>query len=195
MKSSPICVSIFTTVVYFNLFSSFLLSFLSLQRYMIVIYHLMTKFKEIKFVKKCIFLAFITTFSLSLTLALITRYYYKLIPFYLCLPFFDPSKSLFTIIMFTWLIYIIHVCAIIFMVTVHRLTIKGIHDAKINLDIRISMKQSFSAINIQMIVFITSGIICWIAADITYITCIFLERYSIEMIIWIVAAVNSLILI
>ena len=78
------------------------------------------------------------------------------------------------------------------MVTVHRLTIKGIHDAKINLDIRISKKKSYSAINIQMIVFITSGIICWIAADITYITCIFLERYSIEMIVWIVAAVSPI---
>ena len=133
-KSNLMCLLIFTTVVYFNLFSSFLLSFLSLPRFMIVIYPLMTKFKEIKFVKKCIFLAFISTFSLRLALALITRYYYKVIPFHLCFPFLDPSKSVFTIRIFTWLIFIIHVCAIIFMVAVHRLTIKGIYDAKMNLD-------------------------------------------------------------
>ena len=191
-KSSLMCLSIFTTVVYFNLFSSFLLSFLSLQRYMIVIYPLMTKFKEIKFVKACIFLAFITTFSLSLALVLITKYNYKLIPFHLCFPFLDPSRSVLTIRIFTCMIFIIHVSAVTFMITVYRLIIKGIHDAKINLDIRISKKKSYSAINIQIIVFITSGIICWIAADITYVTCIFLERYPIEMIIWIVAAVSPI---
>ena len=191
-KSSSICLAMFTTVLYFNLFSSFLLSFLSLQRFMIVIYPLMTKFKEIKFVKKCMFLAFITTFSLSLGIALFTRYYYTLMPFHLCFPFLDPTKSVFAINIFTWMTFIIHVIAMIFMVTVHRLTLKGLHDANKNLNIRLSRKISYLAINIQLIVFITSSIICWIASDITYISCIFLERYSIEMIIWIVAAISPI---
>ena len=42
-KTSYMCLSIFTTVLYSNIFSSFLLSFLSLQRYMIVIYPLKHK--------------------------------------------------------------------------------------------------------------------------------------------------------
>ena len=152
----------------------------------------MTKFKEIKFVKKCIFLTFIFIFSLSLVITLFTKNNYKLMPFHLCFPFLDPSNSVLIIKIHTWMIFIIHVCAIISMATVYRLTLKAVHNANDNLDIRISKKKSYSAINIQLIVFITSSIICWIATDITYITCIFLERYSIEMIIWIVAAVSPI---
>ena len=191
-KSGLMCLLIFTTVLYFNTFSPFLLSFLSLQRCMIVIYPLQRKFKDIKFVKKFIFSGFVTTFSISLTIALFTRYYYKMIPFHLCFPFLDPSKSVSTIKILAWITFIIHICATIFMLTAYSLIIKGLHDTKVNPEVRISKKKSLLTINIQIIVFSTSNIICWIAAGITYITCIFLEKYSIEMIIWIIAAVSPI---
>ena len=191
-KTSSLCLSIFTTVLYFNLFSSFLLSFLSLQRYMIVIYPLRTKFKQIKFVKICICLAFMTTFSFSLAIALFTRNYYKAIPFHLCFPFLDPSKSVLTINILTWMTFLIHICGIFFTLSVYILTVKAMYATEVYLNISSSKKKSYSVINIQVIVFATSNIICWITAGIINITCMFLEKYSIEMVIWTVAAISPI---
>ena len=189
-KASSMCLSIFTIVLYFNLLSPFLLSFLSLQRYMIVIYPLKTKFKQTKFVKRSICLAFITTFSFSLAIALFTMNYYKLIPFQLCFPFLDPSKSVFTINILTWMTFLIHVCGILFMLALFMLTVKGMHDSEQNLNSRNVKKKLYSVIYIQIIVF--ANIICWVTAGTIYITCMFLEKYSIEMVIWVVAAVSPI---
>ena len=189
-KFSLTCLVVFTTVLSYNFSSSFLLSFLSLQRYMIVIYPLRTKFKEIKFIKSFIFWVFISIFFFSFAAALFTRYYYKLIPFHLCFPFLDPSKSVFVMKFFTWMTLIAHTCTIIFMLIVNLLTIKATQNTEINQQNIISKNRSHSTMIIQTIVFFISSIVCWIPCDITYMICIFLERYSIEIIIWIVVVVS-----
>ena len=72
------------------------------------------------------------------------------------------------------------------------LTVKGIHDNELYLNIRSAMKKLYSVIYIQFIVFATSNIICWITTGIIYITCMFLEKYSIEMVIWVVAVISPI---
>ena len=72
------------------------------------------------------------------------------------------------------------------------LTVKGMHDSEQHLNIKSAKKKSYSVIIIQIIVFATSNIICWLTAGVIYITCMFLEQYSIEMVIWVVAAISPI---
>ena len=72
------------------------------------------------------------------------------------------------------------------------LTVKGMHDAELNLNSRSAKKNLYSMFYVQIIVFATSNIICWVTAGAICITCMFLEKYSIELVIWVVAAVSPI---
>ena len=166
--------------------------FLSLSRLMTVIYPIGTQFKKVKFVLKSIVLFY----TLSFLVTLLFTFYFKLtylnLPFSLCLPFIDPSKSVGMIKIITWSVVTTQTTSSVVIMSTHLLLVKKLKESRKR--IRKSKLESDSEIPliIQLIAITTSNILCWFPTNAIYVTAMFLSTYPIDLIIWTTVAILPL---
>ena len=93
-KSSVMCFLLMGIFLNFNLLSPLMLVFLALERLMVVIFPLKTKFKSTKYVFRIIFSTFGLCALLVCIFSFIVQMIYKTVPLNICSPFVNPSNSI-----------------------------------------------------------------------------------------------------
>ena len=105
-RSNSMCFIAFSLAVNFSLLSPLTLSFLSIQRCLVVLYPLNTKYKNAQFIGKCLGVIFIVSLIFAIVITAIVKHVHKVIPLTICTPFVDPTNSIYFIKVLTFVVVI-----------------------------------------------------------------------------------------
>ena len=181
-RSGLLCLTAFTTILWFTVLTEFVLIFMSLTRLMITMYPLETKFKETKFIVKSLVFSILCSLLFSTCIALVFKIAEKYSTLSLCLPFIDPTHSQLIIKFITYVTTGTQFGASITIVIMHILLI--IEVRKFQKEIKKCGKESNVALITQLLLVTLSNILCWFPAGCVYISAIFLSTYPIDLVIW-----------
>ena len=194
--SSVGCFSTAGIVITFSLLSPCSLFILSFSRLMVVMHPLNTRFKETKFVLKCIFGIFFSVLILSLGVTILLWVIYFHIPLNLCSPFVDPTNQVILIKITTWFTVICQLSAIILILIIYIVLIKELRKSQQRMKKATSRQKSNTTLIVQIIIITGSNILCWIPTGVIYLVSMFMKKYPVIMVIWttiVVTPINSII--
>ena len=191
-KSHPLCFLSFAIVIFFTISNLFSLFFLSVTRFMIVLYPLDTKLKIWQNILYALGIIFVSSFIASLSLTVAFKDIEHHLPTSLCLPFIDPSGTVILTKVISWIFIVTQSTASITMVIMNIILVR-----EINVSTKVVSKQTSSKVmTTQLIVTSTSNIICWFPINAIYISAMFLKMYHINLSIWatiVLFPINSII--
>ena len=173
-----------------------LIIFLSLSRLMVVLHPFDTKFKRTSFTVKCLIVLISIPFLISTVATVYLKFIMITLPTSLCLPFVDPLNTSVFIKTVIWVVCITQTLTSIMIIVLHVLLIKALKESRKNIQSPSAKSNSNTAIAVQLFFISLSNILCWFPANIIYITAMFLDRYSTDLIIWTtigVMPINSII--
>ncbi len=181
-RESTACLFIFGLSFLFSTVSPFTLLFMSVSRLMVVLHPLDTDFKETSFVRKCVFVPLAILLTLSSLVVLMYKIFFNKLPTTLCLPFIDPTDTIWFVKFLTVLVFVVQViCSLVIGVMYVKLVR---HLQKKEKSIRKSKSHSNTGLIVQLIVITSSNMLCWIPSGILYLTSLFVSRYPTDMLIW-----------
>ena len=181
-RASPMCGVASGSVLYFSLVMPFLFSFLSLARYRLVKYPFEYHFKSLKFVLRN--LLTIVTVSLSFSFGIVLSVMLKgSMPTGLCLPFADPTHSLWESKFVTCFIAAVQLTAICMIVSLSCLMLRKMSQSE-----QLKEMQLRKA-TLQLFLLIGSNVICWIPSSLIFLTSLLVEQYPGQLLLWTTAAV------
>ena len=188
-RSSLACYSLFALNLIFNTLSPLLHLVISISRLIIATNPFCRKIKNSKFVLRCNFLLFTSITIVVAFIVIVIKHKEKELPFKLCSPFVDPSKSVMSI-------KILSISLIIFQLTIFFIIIYCYVHLSISLkesqeQLKISKGKSYfsSFFLAQVFISICSIIFCWIPSNVVYVTTMFLNQYSIAIIEWTIVGI------
>ena len=195
-RSSVACFCAFFIMLYFTLLSTFVLTFMALSRLMLVWYPVDTKYKDHNFVFKSILSLSSLSFIICLSVTIIFRIHFGILPMSLCLPFVDPSNSIVLIKIIVWSSILIQSLLSMVIVIIYILLALGLYKVK-NEDINLkSIHTSYGSLILQLILITVSNMVCWFSTNGIYIATLILTEYSTEVVIWsivILMPINSIV--
>ena len=192
-RSGPICFLAFGILLYFTLINQLVLILLALSRLMIVINPLHSIFKSIRYAFGHAIAIYIMS-SLLIAVPLLSLMLKKeVVPTNLCLPFIDPTRSIFTIKVLVWSVICSQCFTSIAITIFHFILFKRLNENQDKLGR--TTKNNISLL-IQLIVVTFSNVLCWFPTNTIYIITMVLPVFSIDLIIWMtvfVVPLNSII--
>ena len=194
-RSSAMCFVGFTLAFNFSLVSPILVCFIALVRLLVVLFPMHTTFKKTEFVRKCIFVITVTCFVVAISITSIMKSVYKEIPLGLCSPFVDPTKSNLLLTIISFLVIIYQFVAVIFVSVVHCMILMIVQKSKKAVSRKITKKQTNISIFIQLTIMTLACLLSWIPSGLVYLSTWFLDKYSIDTIIWTAIVVTPIELI
>ena len=195
-RSGTICISAFTTILWFTICTQMLLLFISMSRLMIVIYPVDTKFKQSKFVSRTLAFLFLASFLISVFISSTYKIKEKYIPTSLCLPYIDPTQEVLMIKLITWFVVITQLLTSVLILSMHILLVVKLKESEKCIKILKYSYYSKTVLIVQLISITVSNILCWFPANAIFVASMFLSKYPIDLIIWmtvIVLPMNSVI--
>ena len=195
-RSSLACFSAFFVVLIFTLLSTFVLTFMALSRLMLVWYPVDTKFKDQNFVLKSVL--FLVTFSLiiCLSVTIILRIHFRILPMSLCLPFVDPLNSVFLTKIVVWSSIPIQSMLSIVILIIYVLLALRLNKEKGNGIEQKSIHTSYRGLILQLVLITVCNMLCWFSTNGIYLTTIILTKYPTQVVIWstvIIIPINSIV--
>ena len=194
-RSSSSCFISLSLAINFSLLSPLTITFMSIQRCFVIADPLKSKYKDKQLVVKSlgsiIFVS--TTFAILITVLL--KHTYKTVPLAICTPFVDPTNSISLIKIITYLIVITQFAATLFIIVAYSILFSNLK-ARQKLKLNENNKKENLFILAQIITVTLSNIICWVPSGIIYLHSTFVEKYSIDIVIWttiFITPINSLI--
>ena len=194
-KSSDLCFLCFALALNFSLVSTILVCFVASERLLVVLYPLHTTFKKTEFVRRCIFVITVICFVVVTCITNIMKSVNKHIPLALCSPFVDPTKSILFLKVISFFIIIYQFSAVIFVSVTHFMISVIVHRSNKNVSKTINKKTTQRLIFIQLIILTLACLVSWVPSGIVYLSTWFLDKYSIDIIIWTAIAVTPIELI
>ena len=195
-RSGPICFLAFGILLYFTVVNQLVLILLALSRLLIVINPLHTRFKNIKYAFGHAIAIYIMS-SLFIAVPLLSLMLKEeVVPTNLCLPFTDPTSSIFTIKVLVWSVIFSQCFTSIVITVFHIILFKILHENQNKLGIKTKKESSHISLLIQLIVVTFSNVLCWFPANTIYIITMVSPVYPIDLVIWMtvfVVPLNSII--
>ena len=192
-KFSIFCSQAFVINLLFILLVPYFLSLLSLARLMVVKYPFNSRFREVSFVFKCIFVVSISIITTSLSFLMIIRTGQR-IPSNLCSPFIDPTDTVTEIKSITLLVALIQVIAFLFISTIYFFLIKTLRQTEeINLTKANKINKN---VIFQFLLVTVTNLIGWFPSSMIFVSSLFLGKYPTDLLIWTtvtVVPINSII--
>ena len=193
-KSHPLCFISLCVVLWFTVSSQTMILYLSASRLIAVIDPFKTRLisgREIFF-----HVTTINSFSFCIILVatLALKFNEKQLPTSLCSPFIDPLHSSISTNVITWVVIITQSVSSVLIFLMHILLVNEVTKSKRSLKIQKSEVEN--KMMYQLILTSTTNILCWIPANIIYISAMFLSIYPINLVIWatvVVMPINSII--
>ena len=118
------------------------------------------------------------------------------LPLNLCLPFVDPTNSIFLTKIIAWGVAVIQVIVSVLILALHSLLIQYLRKYQMEIGQGKNKEHSDKRIIIQLALITVSNIICWLPTNIIYLMSLFLPRYPTGLVIWttvLVTPLNSII--
>ncbi len=188
-RSSILCLSCSVLIFIFKFCSVFLLVLLSINKLMVVISPVTTKFKQTSHVVKCIFVLATVSIALGGIYCIILLLTTKQMPTNLCLPFLDPSKKIILVTTTTSFVAAAEIIAALVCAILHGILLHEFQASEQNLKGKVSKKTSSVGLIAQLILVTSSNIVCWLPANVFFITAIFLKQYPTKLFIWMAVCV------
>ena len=181
-KNSATCAFLFSLFLSFKFLQPFLLSLLSLARFMVVKYPFVSKFKSTRFTLKILMLGFSLICLFSIISGVMVTFQGGS-PDILCLPFADPTKNSKFIQVIIYLASAIQIFTIFATSTMYFLMLTSIQKSENNIrsDTR---SHSTSVVLRQIIILSLSKVICWLSSSVIFITAFVMDKYPLLMIYW-----------
>ena len=182
-RSGIVCMTAFTMVLWFTLLTESVLFLLSFSRVMLVVNPFDTKFKHVRFITTV--LCFLILFSLFIAIVIVSFYVSKeiYIPTSLCLPFIDPTGKVLMIKIITWFTVITQLFTSLSILAMNILFLLKVQKSRQLLSKNQTHNADTSLI-VQLIIIITSNILCWFSTNTVYIVAMFVPTYPVNLIIW-----------
>ena len=168
-RSSFLCFTAFTIVLWFTVLTEFLLIFLSASRLLVTLHPLNTRFKEKQFIIKSLAFLVVCSLIFSICITLIFKSTEKISTLSICLPFIDPTGSQLIIKLITWFVVISQLATSIVIMIMHFYLLKESRKSQRNIQISKSKKDSNVSLIIQLITITVSNILCWFPAGCVYL--------------------------
>ena len=181
-RSGLMCFDAFGIVLWFTLLTQILLVFLSLLRLMVVIKPLNTKVKDNSLVTKWLLIIFTISLFFASVITVTVKFRSNSLPFYLCFPFIDPTNSIKSIKVITWVAVITQFVTSIIILLINMILIHQLFQSP--KDIGHSKSNVKTSMVIQLILLTVFNFLCWFPMNGIYITAMFLSSYPTKMIIW-----------
>lgn len=183
LRSSGTCFTMFGFALSFSLTSPLLLFTLALARFVVVIAPLKNKFfKRWKYTLKVIIYIWVPVFVFSVVWTLVAKFVHKTLPVSLCLPFVDPTDSLFLFKVTTWTTSLSQLISTLSISGVYVQMIRSLSSHKKSLNL--SVRKSNTPVIVQVVVVTLSNILCWIPSSVIFLTSLFLSQYPTQLIVW-----------
>ena len=176
--------------------SPIFLSLLSLSRLKVVVYPVVTIFKQTSFIIKSVICIFTISDLSTLPITMLMKVIYVKMPLSICSPFIDPTGSVLLTKIATWLPVIIQIGATIFILVIYTLLVQNLKTSQKSVQSITPRKESNVTLILQIIALTTFNIICWIPSCAIYLVSMFSDRYPIELALWttiIATPINSII--
>ena len=183
-KSSFVCFFSFGVNLNFNILSPLLSSLMSFSRLMVVTYPIDSRFKKRKFVLKCCILVYGFSITLVTNYIITFTHMYPSVSFRLCSPFIDPTHSNIMLRVATCAVVCLHFVVYFF---------NTLFNSKIILKLKSlpGTKLKVTAVLKQLSILTVSTILCWIPSGIIFLICMFIDEFSITMVVWVVITMPS----
>jgi len=196
-RSSNTCFTAMFLVLIFTFATQLFITFLSFSRLRLVLNPVETHLKSTKFVLKSILCMSLVAFIISLLIGIGIKLTMDSLPTSLCLPFIDPLNYFIVIKLIVWIVAISQLITSVAVILMHVLLVKALINSQKKINISKSKPgTSNTYIIMQLFIITVSNMICWFPTNIIYITAMFLERYSTNLIIWttvVAMPINSII--
>jgi len=195
-RSGRLCFTALYISLLFTILTQYLLVFLSFSRLIVVVNPLKTSLKRTKTVLRYIFI--FCTMTIGNTTVFVLPFWLRKdpLPFNLCLPFVDPTGSVFMIRFITWFTVCTQTLSSAAIIIMHVILVRKLNRSKRLLGDISSTKHSNVSVISQLLIITASNILCWFPVNMVYISAMFMTRYPSEMVIWatiICFPVNSII--
>ncbi len=192
-QAGPGCLSVFILTVIFNISCPLFHLVLSFCRLIIVLYPMNPKYKQPSFVYKQVGSIFLlSTFASILCVVNPWHSGTATLPSKMCSPFFDPTK-LATLIKFTSQVIIavqLFVCvSVVFCYICLQVALTRHH--KIIQRSSDHNTVSFSSAAKRSSMFALSAPVSWVPSSTVYLTCLYLETYPEELMIWLILSATT----
>ncbi len=186
--SSLTCHTAFGVILWFLCLHQLLLTFLSLQRLMVVLQPVDTAFKHLRFICKWLLSVCLSTLLFALFAVILSMSVFQKVPSVSCLPFVDPTKSNILVIILSWFLAVSHVTSSLTLIVKHVMTVFYVFQSQ--KDISKTGSSSNFAMILQLVIVSISNVICWIPLSTMTVVFLSLDSYPIrEMVSYTIAAV------
>ena len=195
-KSSLVCFCAFSVSLNFSLLYPFFLVLLALLRLCTVIKPMSTISKDPNFMKKLLCSLSLFSITVSISVSYFMKSFHGEIPFKLCFQFLDPSNSMLTIKILTLVVVIIQFICIFVIIVIYFMMVKYLKGIKNNLTKKGVSSKSHLPLYVQVCLITVSNVLCWIPSGIIYLVVMSIEKYPINLIIWlttVITPINSII--
>ncbi len=178
-RSSEWCFAFFFTILWFTVLSFLLIPFLTFSRHMVVVHPLDSKFKRTSVVIKVLLLVCSASGLVCLALTLLFKFVHREIPTDLCLPFVDPTHSVLTTSILTWVAAATHLVEIGVVITMCVILVLKVQ--KSSEAVRKSKSEGSAGLITQLVLLSVSNVLCWFPVDGIYLSIMFLPTYPLEL--------------
>ena len=179
-RSGILCLTAFTTALFFTVLTECFLILLSLARLMVVIHPLNTRFKETQFIVKLLIIFMFFSVFFCVFIALIFKSTNYAITISICLPFLDPTDSQLIVKFIVWFTVVTQMATSVGILIMHCLLLNELTQNKVQK----SKAGNNLPLIIQLIMITVSNILCWFPTACVYITAMFSRTYPIDLVIW-----------
>ncbi len=191
-RSSSLCHIVLGVFTNFNLLSPVVLCLFSVSRLMVVLHPMDTKFTETVFVSSSFTKMYVFCISVTVSLTLIVANLHPLIPRKLCSPFEGHSQNVLFVRNLTIFFIYLQIVAALGIVFVYIMLFYSLKMSQKNMQAAKTKHNSNTPLVVQIVLFTSIHILCWIPSGIIYILMMSLEQYPEELFPWTVSAVASI---
>ena len=191
-RADPVCLLSLGIVFYFTATSQFSLVLLALSRLMVVLNPLHTTFKNITHTFGYVIARYIISFLLTIVATLHLKFKEEILPANLCLPFLDPSNSIFTMKVLVWSVICTQCVTSLIIALSHTILIRTLNKNQEHLGRNTRGFRCNISLLIQLIIVTFSNIFCWFPANSIYIITMVTSKYPIDLVIWMTVSVVPL---
>ena len=184
-RSGPVCFAAFSFILSFTISNQILHLLMSTSRLMVVVSPMKTKFKSYSFVVKCLFYIYTSVLFFTFCFTIIIRYMESILPFKLCFPFIDPTKSVNILHNITYFICLSQLVCLLIICIQNTVLFKIFQQSKQKTN------KSFSDVGLKRTLAMGTGSValCWFPTSIIYIALLMLPKYPINLIPWTVVVI------
>ncbi len=193
-RSGSTCLTAYGFSLFFTMSSKTFTLLLSLSRLMVICHPLDSNFKRGSFVRKVVLISYVVFLLLSVTVTSLTDLLYGEIDTKFCIPFFNTTKIVFQTGLL-WCLIVFHFLSTLATIFMYIATVLETVNPKPSLNK--TNKRDNTGTIVQLTLILLSTLLCWLSANIIFVTCAFLRTYALHLVPWSIVTlipINSLLI-